>query len=203
MPQQKTFVLMNEHETSVLNCVLKPPTKNKINGTVHITLKSKDKLNFNVHLAGSLSLNNKIELEIWQVHSFDENTIEDNVFCIPLLKQILTYPIIFKAKTLNLDTIPTTTQIKSYICERLKSDQFYSNKDVDVQSDAETCSDVEDIGDHDDDDDEDDDLDIDLDIEEEEEEDEEEEDEDDLEEEDDEDDLDEIDDVDSTAIKDE
>lgn len=185
----RQFALLSPSDTSISTCVFE--SKKKKNTTdVSVTITSKAnksvKQQYKTFLAGSLTLGDNIELEIWQSRHFTNKTNVDDVLNVPLLSTFLLYPVIFRLVSSQKE-LPTVGKTKKLICENLHLNIVSQNETIDEDDEFNNSTDMDDddddfindIDDQDENEDEDDDaktenedVDMDIDLEEDENEDE-------------------------------
>lgn len=70
-----------------------------------------------VTLAGTIPIAENSTLEMWQINEFDETTVLQNIFNIPLLSTFLVYPLVLRIVTQG--ELPTVGRLKKMLCEQL------------------------------------------------------------------------------------
>lgn len=169
MPQQsRSFVLKHATDSAPVPCKWKPGTKK------HGPQVAFNDTYVNVRHVTTITLNEWL-FELYQTSDLTSSTPLEDVFNIPLVSEILVYPLIMRVT--GLEEVPSLGRVKKLLCEYLienADNSFFPDGDEedlqeDLQEDLPSLSDNEPIElpdfdedeDSEDDDEDDDDDDVD------------------------------------------
>jgi hypothetical protein len=108
----RCFVLQSSEDETLQTCRFKlgskkQPTSVMITGSPFQV----------VTLAGTIPIADNSILEMWQINEFNETTVLQNIFNIPLLSTFLVYPLVLRIVTQG--ELPTVGRLKKMLCEQL------------------------------------------------------------------------------------